>query len=112
MDTLTTQRLVTAGGTIVLLIFLGYNLFSGINTEVKSDEQMQTVMVGEDILVLVERLNRISIDKDLFSSRLFTSLVDFSTDLYPESQGRSNPFALFGVEVPFSTNVSTSSQRQ
>jgi hypothetical protein len=62
--------------------------------------------VGQDIILLVDKFEAVSIDTSLFSSSLFNSLKDFSVTVSPESQGRKNPFILVGVESS-DTDIST-----
>lgn len=97
MNTLSTQKSIITLGVIIVLIFFGYSLFvkdGGVETEVNP----VSVSSSDDILVLVETLKKISIDTSLFSSELFTGLQDFSITLYPEQQGRPNPFASVGAD--------------
>lgn len=54
--------------------------------------------VGQDVLVLINKLKSASIDSSIFSSALFINLNNTSIPLNPEQQGRLNPFALIGVE--------------
>ena len=92
-----TQRLVILGGVLVILVFFGYSLFikdSGVEVPLSQSG----TEAGEDILALVETLKKISIDKSLFTSTLFIGLQDFTVSLYPEQQGRPNPFAIVGVD--------------
>ncbi len=57
-------------------------------------------VIGQDIVILAEKLNSIDLDTSVFSDPSITSLKDFNINLYTESQGRTNPFALIGVEAP------------
>lgn len=101
MNSLSTQRLVILVGVLLVLAFFGYSFFikdSG-SVDVISQSSSQG---GDDILILVDTLNKISIDRSLFTSNLFLGLQDFSIELYPEPQGRPNPFAAVGSEGSFS----------
>ena len=91
---------------IALVLFIGlgflvYNLFINKRPEIliRLLDPENTETVGEDILILVEKLKVVSIDPSLFSSTLFTNLKDSSAVLTPESQGRSNPFAPVGLDT-------------
>lgn len=81
--------------TLCLLAFFGYNVF--IKSSDLSGITSPTV-VGQELLTLVDRLNSISIDYSVFSSNLFSSLIDTSANIFPESYGRLNPFAPIGTE--------------
>jgi hypothetical protein len=50
-------------------------------------------ILGQDILLMVDKLQGISIDKSVFSGPLLTHLQDFSSPIAPEPKGKSNPFA-------------------
>jgi hypothetical protein len=81
---------------ILLLGYLGYSTFI-VSTPVTNEVVVpSSEIVGQDILALVNQLQNLSIDKSIFSSPLFTSLVDLSTEIFPELRGRTNPFAPIG----------------
>jgi hypothetical protein len=91
------QKLLIYIGLALFLIFMGYHLMSLQPVqEAPVAEDGSSQMVGEDIISLVDRLKMISIDKSIFSSAIFSSLIDYNVNLYPESQGRPNPFAPLG----------------
>ncbi len=54
---------------------------------------------NKDTLTLIEKLKTISIDQNVFSGPMFSSLKDFSQTISPELQGRTNPFALIGSDI-------------
>jgi flagellar basal body-associated protein FliL len=54
--------------------------------------------VGQEILDLVQKLDKVSIQSNLFATPLFTSLRDLEANITPETQGRGNPFAPIGNE--------------
>ena len=93
---------ILIGLAVLVLGGLGYYFFFSSSSTVPvgllvpSDGQV----VGQDVLVLVEKLRTISIDQNVFSEALFTSLQDRTVSLTPESQGRQNPFALIGLDAP------------
>lgn len=80
------------GGVIYFLYFGTGTIFPSLTTEI-SDQP-----VGDDILVLVQRLKTVSIDQSVFSTALFTNLSDYSVPIFSESQGRLNPFNQIGDE--------------
>ncbi len=85
---------------VVLLIGFGYFYFSGSdNAEVISLDSGTGEPLGQDILALADKLNTLSINTSVFSSTLFTSLLDLGVPLQPEIQGRANPFAKIGSET-------------
>lgn len=99
MITTSTQKMFVSIIVFIVLLFVGYFLY--IRADAAPIESLGTlgdVTAGEQILSLVDKLNTISIDKTIFTSSLFTSLVDYSLPLSSEQQGRVNPFAVIGVE--------------
>lgn len=99
-------------GVIVtaLIGFAGYAFFGKtgpvIITENTEGNMSEGEVVGQDILDLVDNLNKIIIDRTVFSSALFFNLIDFSATLYPESLGRTNPFAPIGSDQGVTLNTS------
>ncbi len=93
-----TQKLLVAIVCLLVLAFLGYRLYTAPASEEVASVNFTTEAASQDILTLVEKLEAISIDKSVFSSPIFTSLVDFTVPLLPEAQGRSNPFAPIGSD--------------
>ena len=94
------QKLLVVLGTLLLLLFLGYKIFTGNSPESVVTVTGRDIPVGEfndqDILSLVAQVEAISIDQNFFSTALFTSLVDYQIPIQPEAQGKPNPFASFG----------------
>ena len=101
---------------LVILAIAGFIIYksffdgsSGDVTAFGGGEATTTMSVeGNDIVNMVSEINTININPGLFSSPLFSGLVDFSVSLLPEPQGRSNPFADIGND---SGSVATSSAK-
>lgn len=95
------QKVLIAGIVLALLGFFGWQVFIvEFEAPIATDELISnTEVVGGDILELVEKTKSLTIDKSLFSSALFASLIDFQITLSPENQGRNNPFAPIGSDV-------------
>ena len=96
---------ILIGLLVVLIIgFLGYYFIIKSSTPVEdliSSPSDQTV--GQDILVLVNKLKTISIDSSFLSSALFTNLKDYRARINPEVKGRTNPFGLIESSAPSSS---------
>lgn len=95
-----TQKLLVI---LVVLALIGYVAYTTFVSEIPSEELTSGLTedvigerVGQDILILSDQLQAINIDSSVFSSPLFTSLVDISQPITPEPQGRPNPFAQIG----------------
>ncbi|MES3005225.1 MAG: hypothetical protein V4690_03940 [Patescibacteria group bacterium] len=95
-----TQKGFIVLALVFLLGFVGYSTISSGSEELDtaSTEQTENSINGSEILALVERFDAVSIDKSLFESSVFVSLIDFSTPLTAEAQGRPNPFAPIGFD--------------
>ena len=93
------KKILIVLGTLIALGFLGYYFLIRSSTSVADlIVSSSGEAIGQDILVLVDKLKTISIDSSFLTGALFTSLKDFGTPLVPESQGRSNPFGSIGSE--------------
>ena len=94
------KKILIASGVLLVVGVLGYYFLSSGSTDVgsllaPSDGQV----LGQDILVLADKLKTVSIDSSFLSGALFSNLKDIGTPLKLESQGRLNPFALIGSEA-------------
>ncbi len=110
-----TQKIFIIVIVLLLLGVFGYRVFTK-EPDVLVDESAvlsDTEIAGKDILILVEKLKAISIDQSLFSSPMFSNLRDFSQTVFPESKGRTNPFATIGSDGSFSvTPTATTTDRR
>ncbi len=103
MVTPTTQKLIITLLVLVIIGFFGYSIFFNTTPDA-SDLDIATLasnVENQDILTLADKLRAVTFDQSIFTSNLFLGLVDYETVLYPEAQGRTNPFA------PIGTNDST-----
>ena len=97
-----TQKILLGVVLVLGLGGAGYYFYSGGSpttipvVDIISSGNSQAV--GEDILIIVSKLDSISIESSVFSGALFNSLRDYASTLTTEPQGRSNPFAPLGVE--------------
>lgn len=66
--------------------------------------------VGAEIILLLQKLDRITLDTSLFDEQTFQSLKDFSITLRPQSVGRPNPFAPIGTDTTSSAPRAQSTQ--
>ncbi len=91
-----TQKIIVIVVLVLALAYLGFKTFTGYSAGLGVNNVANSVNVGQDVLALVDELRSIQIDQSIFSSPLFTSLVDSGVTIYPEDQGRINPFAAIG----------------
>jgi hypothetical protein len=91
---------------IAAAIFYGYQFFGSrgdgaeegrarLETLGLAPENTQEA-VSEEFLQLLLSLQKIDLSGDLFLNPIFAGLVDFSTELQPQTPGRVNPFAPIG----------------
>jgi hypothetical protein len=101
--TLTKQQKILIVTLLLVMAAAGYYFFfSGTSESLSVGIDLSPAtreVVGEDVLVLVEQLKKISVDPSLFSSPIFLRLKDFTVPILPEAQGRSNPFAEIGADT-------------
>jgi hypothetical protein len=104
----TVQKLILTLLILLLIGYVGYSTLFGKSEVVLGDDgvPLVTEVVGRDILILADRLDSININKNVFSSPLFTELVDISSPLLPEDQGRPNPFVKIGSDSSVTSTVS------
>ena len=94
----TLQKILIASVVLLLVLFLGYKLFSRTPASSQSSVTLPEPVVGQDILDLVDKLKAVNFDISIFSDSLMTNLRDLSPVLQPESQGRVNPFFPIGQD--------------
>ena len=94
-----TKKILIISAVVIIVGFLGYYFLVRTSTPVTDlITSSNGEIVGQDILVLVNKLKTISIDSSFLTSALFTNLKDFAVSLVPEPQVRSNPFGSIGGE--------------
>jgi len=100
MQSLKRQKILLGILGIVVLAagFYYSNLWrsSEVLTAITSTE---TTVVGEDLIILVNKLQNVKIEPAIFQDKLFMSLVDFSVPVNPENLSRPNPFAPIGSDI-------------
>lgn len=100
MVTPLTQKFIAILVALSIVIWLGYGLYNAPSTTKIPDQGalLETDGVSQEILGLVDKLTNTSIDQSIFSSPLFTKLIDISVAIIPEVKGRPNPFAPIGTD--------------
>lgn len=85
---------------MILILVLFGGAFYAYTAFFKPDSTItasaDTEQVGNEVLTLYNSLQSVTLDQNLFSSKLYTSLVDFSTTIPQQNPGRPNPFAEIG----------------
>jgi len=96
-STSNTKKILVILFTIIIIVFAVYFfLFKPAPPpEVSFDEfgiPVQTQVVGEDLISLLEELQSVRFDSGFFRTATFQSLNDYYIDLPSQPQGKSNPF--------------------
>jgi hypothetical protein len=92
------QKVIIVIVTFLILGYLGYGLMNSASETPIEPDLSSAGTASQDILNLVDKMSKTSIDPSIFSSPLFTNLVDINVPVSPESQGRPNPFAAIGSD--------------
>ncbi len=86
---------------VIAVAFFGFKMF--FTSDIPADQGLITqnaedsyLANGEDILVLLGKLNNIQLDNSLFSNKIFLSLTSFERPLEEQVLGRPNPFLPIG----------------
>ena len=93
---------------VVLILLLGFILYgfffagdSADDTLLTSDGPSESAS-DSDLIELLAQLRSLTLDETFFNNTTFRELSDFSVEILPQSVGRQNPFAPFGVGLSFS----------
>ncbi|OHA88703.1 MAG: hypothetical protein A2653_00170 [Candidatus Zambryskibacteria bacterium RIFCSPHIGHO2_01_FULL_43_25] len=85
---------------IALLAFAYFYFFNSEEIVVPSFDEfgnpVETAVVGQDLIQLLDQIQGVQFDESLFSSAAFRVLTDYAIVLTPEPVGRNNPFAEIG----------------
>lgn len=82
---------------VIAVVGFGYYYFSSNSTPADSNSlsstDSTTAAAGVRVLNLLNQVQSLQIDKDLFKDAGFKTLVDYSVTIPPVNVGRPNPFA-------------------
>jgi len=95
---------------IIIVAFVIFKMFfsntSPSNTTLVADKTNSAgVIDGQKILVLLNNLNKVTLDDSIFSNKIFTSLISFEKPIADQVPGRKNPFLPIGADNS-ATNLS------
>jgi hypothetical protein len=105
---------------IIVAAFFGFKMFfanddAGNTSLVAESSSTINFVDGQAILILLNKLNRITLDDSIFTNKLFTNLVSFERPIEDQIIGRKNPFLPIGVNnnlvSPRATSTATSTNR-
>lgn len=110
-----TKKIILAVVVIVIAFILFQNIWGGKNSSdsslVTDNAVINQSVDGQAVLLLLNRLNKVSLDSAIFSNKAFSSLVSFEQTIPDQAIQRPNPFAPIGTDRPVSVVNSTSSPK-
>ncbi len=88
---------------IIVVAFIGIKSFFAtdeLGDKALAVDQLnkQKFIDGQAILTLLNRLNKVTLDEEIFSSTVFESLVSFERVIPDQPVARPNPFAPIGTD--------------
>lgn len=90
------QKIILSVLIISGILYVAYSTFT--TAPIIVEEGGISDAVGQDIIDLADKLENVSINKEIFTSSLFESLVDTSAVINNEEVGRVNPFDPYMVQ--------------
>ena len=87
------KKIIIAVLALIAVLFV-YNSF--FKKAPQAELPGESANVGADIVELFASLERVVLDRDLFNSPLYRSLMDWSINIPPQPVGRLNPFESIG----------------
>lgn len=104
---------------VIIVAFVGFKMFFG--SDGPADEALAVdnassaqFIDGQAILVLLGKLNQVTLDESIFTSSVFSSLESFEKPVEDQAISRNNPFAPIGVEnqtIKPATSTATTTRR-
>jgi len=87
---------IVFGITILAFAFFGYQvLFMDEDPLAETQENGESAAAySREFLTRLNQLEKMQIDKSIFTDARFESLVDYREDVPPQEVGRTNPFSL------------------
>lgn len=88
---------------VIIIAFVGFRMFFGSSssstTALEATNSTENNFIdGQAILVLLSKLNSITLDETIFTDTIFASLVSFERPIAQQIVERPNPFAPVGVD--------------
>ncbi len=97
---------------IIAISFVGFKMFFS-NTDsvdlalVAENSQSGTFVNGQDVLIMLNKLNAVTLDDAVFSNKVFVNLQSFERTLESQTLRRPNPFLPIGVNSSLIVSTST-----
>jgi hypothetical protein len=81
---------------IFFVVIFFYNSFIKENQVIVEEGSEAAQAIGADLLALSDELRQVNLGTELFTTKLYLALTDFSNPIPPQPIGRANPFDLLG----------------
>lgn len=95
MEILTKNKGTLAAIVIFILAIFLYNFFFKSETLLVPSE-LSASSIGDDLLKIRGELQKVTLNRSVFSSPGYLLLSDFSTAIPQQATGRPNPFNIIG----------------
>ncbi|MDZ4205880.1 MAG: hypothetical protein U1C12_01575, partial [Patescibacteria group bacterium] len=90
MKILAANKGILASVVIFIIVIFLYNFFFKSET-IMVPSELLAASIGDDLLKIREELQRVTLDRAIFSSPGYLLLTDFSIAVPPQTTGRPNP---------------------
>jgi hypothetical protein len=84
------------GSYAILIVLIAGMLAYRFFAKPSADAPAATLPIGADIIEMANNLSKASLSREIFSSRGYLMLSDFSTAVIQQPIGRANPFNIIG----------------
>ena len=95
MQTLFKNKLMIG---LVLVLIVGGFIYRSFSGSVITTGDSSALVIGQDLVELSDKLSRVTLSSELFTTPGYTLLTDFTAPLPQQSFGRKNPFDVIGRE--------------
>ena len=95
MEILTKNKGILAAIAFFVVAMFVYNLFFKSET-ITVPSELSASSIGDDLLKIRGELQKVTLDRTIFSSPGYLLLTDFSTAIPQQTAGRPNPFDIIG----------------
>jgi len=95
MEILTKNKGILAAVTLFIVAMFSYNLFFKSETMTVPSE-LSASNIGDDLIKIRGELQKVTLDRTVFSSSGYLLLTDFSTAIPQQATSRPNPFDIIG----------------
>lgn len=112
LNIISQNKLVTIVATLVIAGAVWYGFSSGApSSAVLGTENVSGAVNPEDqdIVTTLLKLRSVTLTGTIFSSKVFSGLKDFGTQIIPEDVGRPDPFAPIPTSISQSASVAGAS---